>query len=214
MAKMMCYAIDFSSTVTVTHIILVTAIAKKLAQLYFLPDDETENIVQASALHDIGKLIVPVNILEKPGKLTEAEFQIMKYHAATGYDILSTLGLEHLRDIGSLHHEKLDGSGYPFGLKGDQIPFAARLVTVVDILAALLARRSYKEAMDKDTICSILNEMVDQNQIDANIVAKVIENFDEIVDHAKVEADPILFLYESLNDEYEKELEGILTLVK
>lgn len=213
-AKMMCYAMDFSSVVTVKHNLLVTAITKKLAQLYSLPDETVEEMTLAAQFHDIGKLVVPTHILEKPGKLTKEEYNVMKYHAVTGYDILSAMGLENLRDIASLHHEKLDGSGYPFGLLGDQLPFSMRLVAVADILAALLQKRSYKDKMDKDATCSILKKMADHNKIDSDIVSKVIENFDEIITRAKIEAEPVLAVYKKLNEEYEKELNKILSLLK
>lgn len=214
MAKMICYAMDFSSTATVEHTIFVTAITRKLAQVYSLPDETVEEMAQAAGLHDIGKLVVPVHILEKPEKLTKEEFQVIQYHAIVGYDILSVMGLENLRDIASLHHEKLDGSGYPFGLKGDQLSFSARLVAVADILAALLAKRSYKKEMDKETTCTILKKMAEDNKLDADIVSKAVENFDEIVAQAKLEAEPVLITYENLNQEYENELKGLLSLLK
>lgn len=214
MAKMMCYAMDFGSMVTVNHNILVTEITRKLAQLFSLPEDQVEDIANAASLHDIGKLVIPISIIEKTGKLTTEEFELMKYHAIAGYDILSTIGLNKFRDIASLHHEKIDGSGYPFGLKGDEISFPLRLVTVADILSALIAKRSYKEGMDKDTICSILTKMVNSNQIDADIVLKVIENFDDIIMHSKDAAEPVLSIYQNLDKEYKKELKGILELLK
>jgi HD-GYP domain-containing protein (c-di-GMP phosphodiesterase class II) len=105
------------------------------------------NMRRGALLHDIGKLGVPDNILLKPGKLTTAEFEIMKKHSEIAYDILSPI--EFLRpalDIPYCHHEKWDGSGYPRGLKGEAIPLAARIFAVVDVWDALRSDRPYRPA--------------------------------------------------------------------
>ena len=117
-SKMLAYSIDFRSEATVKHTILVEAISYQIAKLCGLDEENLTRIRVASVLHDIGKIGIPVEILEKPGKLTHDEFEIIKSHAIIGYNILSDLNIDDIRDIGTLHHEKLDGTGYPFGLKG------------------------------------------------------------------------------------------------
>ena len=103
----------------------------------------------ASAMHDIGKIGIPDRILLKPGKLDSQEWEVVKAHTTAGAQILAESSnplVQMARDIAMSHHERWDGSGYPAGLKGEEIPVAARICAVVDVYDALLARRSYKEA--------------------------------------------------------------------
>lgn len=132
-----------------------------------LVDGQVELIVKSAPLHDIGKIAIPDEILLKPGKLTEGEFETMKAHAERGYEILTRAG-EHMgdlgeflsiaRDIARYHHERWDGTGYPAGLAGESIPFAARLMAVADVLDALLSKRPYKDPMPFDQAVSIIVE--------------------------------------------------------
>lgn len=113
----------------------------------------------ASLFHDVGKISVPDAVLNKPGKLTEEEFVTIKQHPVVGYNVLSHI--EQLHD--SLpgirhHHEKLDGSGYPDGLKGNDIPLAARIIAVADVYDALTSTRSYRPAMPADKALEIMRE--------------------------------------------------------
>lgn len=113
-SKMLSYSIDFRSEATVKHTILIETISCQIAKLCGLDKEQLIKIKIAATLHDIGKIAIPVEILEKPGKLTSEEFEIIKSHAIIGYNILSNLNIDDIRDMGTLHHEKLDGSGYPF----------------------------------------------------------------------------------------------------
>jgi len=131
-------------------------IAKELAPKYAKQDDWVEYIFQFTPLHDVGKVAVPDEILLKPGKLNKDEFEIMKTHVQKGSEIVSLMSREFglnsinyfdmLHNIVLYHHEALDGSGYPHGLKGDEIPLEARICAVADIFDALTSRRPYKEA--------------------------------------------------------------------
>lgn len=115
---------------------------------------DIENIAIASALHDIGKIAIPDNILQKPGHFSNDEFEIMKMHTLKGADIIKTIGCDDPSDpffkygyeIALYHHERWDGRGYPQHLKGDQIPISAQVVSVVDVFDALIAERCYKSA--------------------------------------------------------------------
>lgn len=120
---------------------------------YGLNERQINLITFASAMHDVGKITVPENILLKPGKLTRDEFEIMKQHCEQGAEILKKMkgfwSEEYLRqdlDICLYHHEKWDGKGYPCGLKGDDIPISAQIVSLADIYDALTSKRVYKEA--------------------------------------------------------------------
>ncbi|BCZ46775.1 HDIG domain-containing protein [Clostridium gelidum] len=201
-SKMLAYSIDFRSEATVKHTILVEAISYQIGKLYGLNEDELTKIKVASVLHDIGKIGIPVEILEKPGKLTDDEFEIMKSHAIIGYNILSGLNIDDIRDIGTLHHEKLDGTGYPFGLKGEEITVEIRIMAIGDIISALLGARSYKEEFNKDKIIKILKNMVDMNKIDSKIVNLFINNYDYIINEAQNQSSDLMNMYLNLNNEY------------
>ncbi len=121
---------------------------------------QCEDIKFASMLHDIGKLKTPENILKKPGKLTHEERTIMQEHAMAGYDILSKYNSPMLKMgaiIASTHHEKWDGSGYPYGLKGEQIPLIGRIVALADVFDALSSKRCYKESWETENILELIH---------------------------------------------------------
>ena len=146
------------------HIKRVKGLTQIMAQAYAklypeegLTEEDIYMIVKASALHDIGKIAVPDNILLKPGRLTDEEFKIMQSHTTKGCEILSKL--EEVQESGQYqvsydicrhHHERYDGRGYPDGLVGDDIPLSAQLVSVVDVYDALVSERVYKKAFSKD----------------------------------------------------------------
>lgn len=143
--------------------ILLNQISKK-DDKYYLPYAERDLIVKASALHDIGKISIPEEVLNKPGKLTDEEFEAMKQHTVIGYQTLSDLGFQDeplvkvSREITRWHHERYDGRGYPDGLKGDEIPLSAQIVSLADVYDALTSERVYKPAFSHEkAIQMILN---------------------------------------------------------
>lgn len=143
--------------------ILLNQISKK-DDKYYLPYAERDLIVKASALHDIGKISIPEEVLNKPGKLTDEEFEAMKQHTVIGYRMLSDLGFQDeplvkvSREITRWHHERYDGRGYPDGLKGDEIPLSAQIVSLADVYDALTSERVYKPAFSHEkAIQMILN---------------------------------------------------------
>lgn len=206
-SKMLAYSIDFRSEATVKHTILVEAISYQIGKLTGLGEENLTQIKVASVLHDVGKIAIPVEILEKPGKLTQQEFEIMKNHSRIGYDILSDLNIDDIRNIATLHHEKIDGTGYPFGLKGEDLSLEARIVAIGDIVSALFGARSYKEAFNKEKIIKILEAMVRSNKIDSEIAALFINNYDFIMKEALEESNELMEIYMNLNIEYNTLLE-------
>lgn len=132
----------------------------------------------AGTLHDVGKIAIGNEILEKPARLTDEEFAKMKNHAGYTYMILSKVdGFEEIRDIAAFHHERLDGSGYPFGKRADELTTLQRIMACADIYQALTEKRPYKDGMDHDKACEILKDMADKNWIDKNIT--------EVICHTK-----------------------------
>jgi len=102
----------------------------------------------AALVHDIGKLSVPAELLTKPGKLSDAEFALIKGHPQSGYDILKSIDFGRpVAEIALQHHERMDGSGYPNRLQGDEVPMAARIVAVADVIEAMAAHRPYRAAL-------------------------------------------------------------------
>ena len=132
------------------HVRRVQDRAVQLARAIGVDDEgELQAIKAASLLHDVGKLAIPEHILNKPGRLTPAEFEIMKRHAPIGADILSVIGFPYpVAPIVRHHHENWDGSGYPDGLAGEAIPIGARIIAVVDCFDALTSDRPYRPRME------------------------------------------------------------------
>jgi putative nucleotidyltransferase with HDIG domain len=147
--------------ITYQHCLLVTGLAAEFsASLQFASNDQ-KHVTRAALLHDLGKAKIPLAILNKPGALTGEEAAIMRTHARIGYELLR--GHDdyepELLEVVLRHHELLDGSGYPDGLAGPQINDLVRLVTICDVYAALIERRSYKQAMEPAPAFKILQEM-------------------------------------------------------
>lgn len=201
--RMLNYTIDFRSEATMLHTITVEEISFQISKMMGLDDDQSTTIKIASMLHDIGKLSIPIHILEKQGRLTKEEFEVIKSHAIVGYNILSNMGIDDIRDIATLHHEKLNGTGYPFGLKDDQISKEARIVAVADVLSALIGKRSYKDEFSKDKVISIVSDMVARYEIDQDICQLVIQNYDSIQGKVKANTKDTIDVYNNLMNEYE-----------
>lgn len=149
--------------------------AEKIAEKIGMNSYEVDNVRRAAMLHDIGKIGISDAILQKPAKLTEEEFTIVKRHPIIGADIVSVAGF--LRDIVPLilsHHERFDGTGYPRGLKGEEIPLGARIVAVVDVFEALTSDRPYHKAISKEEAIKIIKQG-SGTQFDENIVSIFLE---------------------------------------
>ncbi|MBX2853170.1 MAG: HD domain-containing protein [Phycisphaeraceae bacterium] len=176
-------AAEFRDDDTGTHVIRVSKYVGLMAKQLGLTQAECELMELAATLHDIGKIGVPDSVLLKPGKLTEAEFNLMRGHAGIGGEILSALAdtehtlqdrhcevassiigkaeyplLQLAEEIAQSHHEKFDGSGYPRGLVGDQIPLSGRITAVADVFDALGTERPYKKAFPQEECMAILEE--------------------------------------------------------
>ena len=150
---------DLRDKETEGHTQRVTELTVKMARTMGMSQDEIINLRRGALLHDMGKLGVPDDILLKPGKLTGEEWVIMKSHPNFAYEMLSPIAyLRPALDIPHCHHEKWDGSGYPRGLKGEQIPLAARIFSVIDVWDALTSDRPYRKAWPKEKTIEHIKE--------------------------------------------------------
>jgi len=179
--QLICRFVDYKCALFATHSAAVSAMAEALAKLAQLSPDAVERLKIAGYIHDLGKLSLPLSIIVKKDKLTKEEFALVKVHPFTIYSLLSrTKGLEGLRELAGFHHERLDGSGYPFGLKGEELPFEARLLAVVDVFSALREKRPYRPALEFDDAVKILEEEAKEGKLDGEIVALLIKNLSDI----------------------------------
>jgi response regulator RpfG family c-di-GMP phosphodiesterase len=154
-------AAEFRDPETGAHIQRMSNYSRVIAQELGLPHDEQELILRAAPMHDVGKIAIRDDILLKPGRLDPDEFEIMKTHAEKGYDLLSG-SASSLLDVAAMiartHHEKFDGSGYPRGLAGEDIPLYGRIVAVADVFDALTTERPYKKAWEIEHALRFLEE--------------------------------------------------------
>jgi two-component system response regulator RpfG len=151
---------EYRDEETGNHVLRMAKYSYIIAKNIGLPEDECRVIEVSATMHDIGKIGIPDSILRKPGKLTDEEFRSMKRHADIGHEILKDSPSKYLQTgavIALGHHEKFDGSGYPSGLRGDDIPLPARIVAVADVFDALTSRRPYKDSWSVKDAFDYLN---------------------------------------------------------
>lgn len=163
-------ALDLRDKETEGHTKRVTALTQTLARGMGLGEDEIVHITRGALLHDIGKMAIPDGILLKPGKLTDDERMLIQKHPQYAYEMLSPIKFLHpALDIPYCHHEKWDGSGYPRGLKGEEIPFAARIFAIVDVWDALVSDRPYRKGIHPSEVKQSIREL-SGTQFDPRIV--------------------------------------------
>lgn len=184
--KMMLYAVDFISTSTVTHIISTAFYATEIAKLEKLTDSETDEVFTASILHDMGKMSIDIEILESAGCLTDEQMQKMREHVKKGDEMYRGIVGNKLSDIASRHHENLDGSGYPHGLKGDELTTQQRILSIADVFSALTDARTYKPSYPKEKTINIMEDMVSKNKFDPVILNHVKAQYDLIKAHTEI----------------------------
>lgn len=172
---------EFKNNETGAHVRRMGRYAEILAHRLGWDDGACRAIAHTAPMHDIGKIAVPDHILLKPGKLDDADWGIMRTHPQCGAAILGANGSALMRmaaRIAVSHHEKWDGSGYPFGLAGTAIPIEGRVVAVADVYDALMSRRPYKEAWPQDAVVAHLREQAGQH-FDPDLVTLFLESLDD-----------------------------------
>ena len=144
----LAYAVEMRDPYTAGHQRRVANLACAIGGILDLPEEELDGLRLAALVHDVGKMRVPTDILTNPGKLTDAEFSIIKTHSQVGYDVLK--GVDFVRPVAAIvhqHHERADGSGYPLQLSGDEILLEARILAVADVIEAIASHRPYRPAL-------------------------------------------------------------------
>jgi len=180
-SRLVCRIIDFKSEFTATHSSGVAAAGRSLASLIGFSRQECQMFEIAAYLHDLGKLAVPSEILEKRERLTQAEWGVMRTHAYYTYQILSPIeALNLVASWSSLHQERLDGSGYPFHVGEDDLPLGARVMAVADVFTGITENRPYRKGMAREEALGVLHGMVEKGELDARLVSLLETHFDAI----------------------------------
>jgi len=180
-AKLLSKIIDFRSPFTATHSSGVAASAESIAKFAGFSERECQLMRIAGYLHDLGKLVVPKEILEKPANLTENEFNVIRSHTFHTYRTLEPIGsLDIINAWASFHHERMDGTGYPFHHKGKDLALGSRIMAVADVFTAITEDRPYRKGMSSDSALQVLQNMADSYALDPSIVSLLINHFDEI----------------------------------
>jgi len=180
-SRLVCRIIDFRSEATATHSSGVAAVGKSLASLVGFSRQECLTFEIAAYLHDLGKLAIPSEILDKQDRLTPAEWSVMRTHAYYTYQILDPIEvLKPVTSWSSLHQERLDGSGYPFHVGEDDLPLGARLMAVADVFTGITENRSYRKGMTREDILRVLHGMAANGELDARLISLLETHFDAI----------------------------------
>lgn len=174
-------ALEARDSYTCHHSSRVAEMVEALCRYLKVSEDDSELFHIAAHLHDIGKIGIRDHILLKQGKLSDDEWEIMKSHAAQGYEILKNAKLfENVADIVRSHHERWDGKGYPDGLAGTNIPFGSRIIAIADSIDAMISDRPYRKGLD----VSICRDEIKKNagiMYDPDVVKAALENWEELI---------------------------------
>jgi hypothetical protein len=169
-------ALETRDPYTHGHSRRVARLSCMIAKQMGLPKKQVQFIRTAAAVHDVGKLFIPAAVINKPGKLTDEEFEIVKQHAARGADLVAGTGNDELTAVVRHHHERVDGGGYPDGLRGPAIPLGARIIAVADTFDAITSSRSYRSAAKHKKALEILRQSVG-SQLDPDAVSAFLSYY-------------------------------------
>lgn len=173
-------AVEGKDAYTCGHVERVGTYSVQIGKRMGLSEDDLSALRTGGAVHDIGKIGIPDQILNKPGKLTEEETQVMQRHPMIGYDILKPLRtFQAVLPIVRWHHEKPNGGGYPDGLKGEEIPLLARIAAAADVFDALATDRPYRAAFPIAKCVEILREFVGKGELDEGVVGVLVGILEE-----------------------------------
>lgn len=200
--EMLVYTIDFRSEHTVVHTLATVNFAQQIGRLMRISGKEQRDLYYGALLHDLGKIAIPLNILESTGRLSDEEMKVMKAHVRITEMILEGVVDNDVLQIAVRHHEKLDGSGYHKGLTGDMLTLPQQIVAVADILSALYGKRSYKDSFSSDLIRKIMTEDADNNKINHAAVDTLMRNYDKVIAEFEKEKEGTIGLYLKIKEQY------------
>ena len=173
--------IDFSSSFTARHSAGVAKTAEYLAKLIGFSPYECKMMLIAGHLHDLGKIAISNDIIEKPDMLNENEFNEIRAHSYYTYHLLEPIAqFKTINTWASYHHERLDGEGYPFHIKGDNLPLGSRIMAVADVFTAITENRPYRDGMEDDRAKQVLHDMVASHALDGNVVLLLVDHYQTI----------------------------------
>ncbi|MBO5542053.1 MAG: HD domain-containing protein, partial [Acholeplasmatales bacterium] len=199
---MATYAFEFHNSETLAHTVTVAAIAEELARLSKLPDSMIAEIRLASLIHDIGKIRVPLEILCFPGRLNQEMYEEMKKHVIYTREIVTGCFSYKIVDIASHHHEKLDGSGYPDGLRERDLSVGDKIIAIADITSALYCKRSYKDSFSDEKIIELLKNDVVAGKLDKRIFNHLVNNWEDIMTITKGVEQNVIEQYNAMRQEF------------
>ena len=200
--EMLVYTIDFRSEHTVIHTLATVNFAEKLGRLARISGKDLRDLHYGALLHDLGKIAIPLHILESTGRLSDDEMKVMKAHVRITEMILEGVVDDAVLQIAVRHHEKLDGTGYHRGLSAADLTLPQQIIAVADILSALYGKRSYKEAFSKEKILDIMNSDADKGKINRNVVTTLEKNYDTIIAEFEKEKEDTIGLYLKIKEQY------------
>lgn len=179
-ARIFSHIIDFRSEFTSRHSAGVAAVAEYLASRAGFSPVECKLMLVAGYLHDLGKLAISSDILEKPGKLEPKEMRVMKSHTYFTYKLLERVPeMQIINEWASYHHERLDGKGYPFKIKGDHLMLGSRIMAIADIFTAITEHRPYRAGMEDENAMRVLESMRTSGAIDPDLTLMVLKDFQQ-----------------------------------
>lgn len=189
--------IDFRCHFTATHSSGIAAVASELARLKGYNHYDCTLMRFAGYVHDIGKLAVPIEIIEKPSKLTDEECSLMKMHTYYTHQILSDIeGMDTVRKWAAYHHENIKGTGYPFGIKDKEMSEGCKIMKVADIFTALTEERPYRPAMNEKEVFEIFDETDQEDDEFKDLVKLLKDNYEDLVAMREVEQTDAICRYE------------------
>lgn len=201
--QLLIYTIDFRSEFTVLHTFATTQFATALGKYMRLSPTEMDELYYGALLHDIGKIMIPVSILESPNRLSDPEMEVMRTHVLHTENILKPIVNDNVLKIAIRHHEKLDGSGYPAGISGDRLTKSQRIVTVADILSALYQKRSYKDGFSLTTIAKIIHDDAVNGKLCPQVVTFAIKHMNDIMIDFEKKREELLGLYTQIKEQFD-----------
>ena len=181
LSEVFSHLIDFRSSFTATHSTGVAEAAAVLAQLAGFSQLEAQMMRIAGNLHDLGKLTVPAEILNKPEKLTQQQIDVIRTHTYYTYRVLEPVSsMKTINRWASYHHERIDGQGYPFHISGEELSLGARIMAVSDVFTALSEDRPYREGMDRESTMNIITNMANSGALASQIVSLLKRNYNQV----------------------------------